>query len=190
MSNIVYIPLSRKLYEDIIRFSDGKVDPAAMAEFQLEAWVERDLEFNTTEEDFWGDRFEDAAAIYAPHLLKRLENERQQISDRRKESSKPLLWKEVQIPAGSEVRMTYGGQQYYAKIEGGRIVEDDGNRYTPSEWCSKVAGGTSRNAWRDLSFRELLGEWVPAQLYRDKAREKLGKKTLTLADLEESFDDK
>jgi hypothetical protein len=45
---------------------------------------------------------------------------------------------------------------------------------SPSEWASKVAGGTSRNAWRDLWFKEPLSKtWVPAQLVRDQAQQEI-----------------
>ncbi|AZO72165.1 hypothetical protein [Mesorhizobium sp. M1D.F.Ca.ET.043.01.1.1] len=84
------------------------------------------------------------------------------------EFNKPLVWKEVTIPQGSEVRMAYGADHHYAKIQGGKIVDASGE-YSPSEWASKVAGGTSRNAWRDLWFRlPLTKDWVPAQTLRSK----------------------
>lgn len=83
----------------------------------------------------------------------------------------PLVWKDVTVRAGSEVRMSYGGKQHYAKIVGGCIVESDGSKYSPSEWASKVAGNTSRNAWRDLWFKEPLSNtWVPARLLRTNTR--------------------
>jgi hypothetical protein len=67
--------------------------------------------------------------------------------------------------------MAFGHDHHYAKVKGGKIVDDDGS-YSPSEWASKVAGGTSRNAWRDLWFKEPLSKnWVPAQLLRDQTRQ-------------------
>ena len=76
----------------------------------------------------------------------------------------------MNIVPSTDVRMAYGGTHHYAKVTNGRIVDADGD-YSPSEWASKVAGGTSRNAWRDLWFREPTSKhWVPAQLLRDQAR--------------------
>lgn len=168
MTDYVYIPISRNLYDDIVRFSDGRVDPAEMAEFQLESWVARDLEFGTDEH--WGDRFEDAAEVYAPHLIEQIKKEQQEAVVRLKAERRPLVWKELTVPAGSEVRMTYNGEQHYAMVKGGRIVDDDG-AFTPSEWASKVAAGTSRNAWRDLWFRVPLSKnWVSAQQLRLNAQ--------------------
>jgi hypothetical protein len=178
--NVVYIPLRRKLYDDIVRYSDGRVDPAAMAESQLEMWVERDLEFGTGA--FWGDRFEEVAAEYAPHLYEHIEKMRQTETAAYREEHKPLVWKEVTVRAGSEVRMSYGDNHHYAKIDRGAII-DDGKQYSPSEWASKVAGGTSRNAWRDLWFRELGSKtWVPAQMLRDQARQEMAARKLGSAE--------
>ena len=172
--DVIYVPLRRKLYDDIVRFSDGRIDPAEMAQVQLENWVARDLEDGF--EDYWGDRFEEAAEEYAPHLLEKLAREREQYSVKLREERKPLVWKEISVPAGSEVRMPYGDTHHYAKVERGSIV-DDGKEYSPSEWASKIAGGTSRNAWRDIWFREPYSKtWIPAQLLRDQAREATGKK--------------
>ena len=69
--------------------------------------------------------------------------------------------------------MHYGAEDHYAEVKNGRIVDETG-RYSPSEWASKIAGGTSRNAWRDLWFKEPLARtWVPAQLLRDQAYSEL-----------------
>jgi len=66
--------------------------------------------------------------------------------------------------------MFYNGVHHYGAVKGGKII-DDGKDYSPSEWASKIAGGTSRNAWRDLWFREPLSNtWVPAQLLRNQAQ--------------------
>jgi hypothetical protein len=166
MSDIIYVPMRRKLYDDIVRCSDGCLDPAAIAEFQLESWIARDLEGGI--EDHWGNRFMDMAEEYAPHLLKEIDLRRSKALG---EENKPLVWKEVTVKAGSKVRMPYGGTHHYAKVQQGAII-DSGKAYTPSEWASKIAGGTSRNAWRDLWFQEPNSQtWIPAQLMREQARQ-------------------
>lgn len=173
--NVVFIPISRKLYDDIVRFSDGKADPAELAEWNLEAWITRDLEIG--DGSLWGERFNDVAAEYAPHVLS--DKDRLMVERDREATdlAKPLVWKEVSIPAGSEVRMSYRDTHHYAKVEAGRISDVDGT-YTPSEWASKIADGTSRNAWRDLWFRERHSKtWVPATLLRQKARAQIDART-------------
>jgi hypothetical protein len=165
----VYIPFRRDLYDDIVRFSHGRLDPAALAESQVETLVSTSLEFGTLE---WAEEHrEELAEKYAPHVLEQWRKEDTEHARQWSAEYKPLVWKEVTIASGSDVRMSYDGQHHYAIVKGGAIV-DDGKEYSPSEWASKVAGGTSRNAWRDLWFKEPLSKtWIPAQMLRDQARE-------------------
>ncbi len=159
----IYIPIKSKLYNDIVRFSDGKVDIPFIVELQLENWLERDLVLGDGSN--WGERFKDAARVYAPSALQKLDKNGEAL-DKFAGERKPLVWKEVTIAAGSDVRMTYGNTQHYATVRNGFIVDDDGS-FSPSEWARKVAGNTSRNAWRDLWFRTPLSkDWVPAQALR------------------------
>jgi hypothetical protein len=169
--SIVYIPFSRDLYNDIIRFSDGGLDPATLAESQVRSWVERSIEFGW--EDNWSEgRLEEVAEKYAPQVLEGWRREDADQLRQRSAEKKPLVWKEISIASGSEVRMFYNGEQHYAAVKGGKIIDDEGKDFTPSEWASKVAGGTSRNAWRDLWFKEpLTRTWVPAQMLRDQAQQ-------------------
>jgi len=44
----------------------------------------------------------------------------------------PLVWKEVEIPAGSDVRLQCGGGYRTARVTGGKIVDYDG-RFIPSK---------------------------------------------------------
>lgn len=174
--DVIMIPFPGKLYRDAIRFSDGRLDPAEMAAELFRNWIERDLEIG--DGDIWGDRFMEVAEEYHPDLAKQIEErdqeKREKERDKYRAERKPLVWKEVTISAGSEVRMAYGDTHHYAKVAGGSIV-DDGKEYSPSEWASKVAGNKSRNAWRDLWLREPTSKvWVPAQLLRDQARQQAG----------------
>lgn len=168
MADFIYIPFPRKLYDDIVRFSDGTLRPEALAANQVEAWVANSIEFDYGE---WGDRAEEVAEIYAPDVYERWRTEDKDASERSKLENRPLVWKSVVVDSGSDVRMSYGGDHHYAKVKGGKIVDKDGS-YSPSEWASKIADGTSRNAWRDLWFKEPFGKtWVPAQLLRDQAEQ-------------------
>jgi hypothetical protein len=163
----IYLPFPRELYDDIVRFSDGRINPVDIAESEVRFFIAHSMEH---EENLWGDRIEEVAEKYAPDVLARWREEDEAGSENRKADNKPLVWKEVSIPAGSEVRMAYGDTHHYATVKRGRII-DDGKKYSPSEWASKVAGGTARNAWRDLWFkRPAAPTWVPAQLLRDQAR--------------------
>ncbi|MBB5496862.1 hypothetical protein [Paraburkholderia sp. MM5384-R2] len=57
-------------------------------------------------------------------------------------------WKELFLQDGTEVRMQYKGQYYYAKVEGDQLVYE-GTPITPGSLANTIAS-SSRNAWRDL----------------------------------------
>ena len=165
----IYISFPRSLYDDIVRFSDGRIRPEVLAANQVETWVGNSVEFGFGED--WGDRIEEVAEIYAPHVHKKWMAEDKAEFERSMAENRPLVWKEVTVASGSLVRMAYGGDHFYAAVKAGKIADEDGY-HSPSEWASKIAGGTSRNAWRDLWFREQLAKnWLPAQLLRDQARQ-------------------
>ena len=168
MSENIYIAFPRDLYNDLIRLSaDGFPEPEALAVDLIERWICDSLESDP--EERWGDNYMEVAEKYAPDLYNKWLDEDNDSVKARQADALPLIWKEVTISSGSEVRMAYGDGHHLAKVKGGKIVDDDGT-FSPSEWASKVAGGTSRNAWRDLWFKEPYGKaWVPAQLLRDQA---------------------
>jgi hypothetical protein len=168
MPNQVYAPIDAELVTDIILYSDGRLDPFTLANDQLRHFIERSVE---TAPEHWGDHLYEVAEKYAPWVCKQLDKDEASLSAKLREDNQPLVWKEIEVAAGSEVRMAYGDKHHYATVRRGHIV-DDGKEYSPSEWASKVADGTSRNAWRDLWFKEPLSKtWVPAQLLREQAQE-------------------
>lgn len=176
MTDFVYVPFPRKLYNDLIRFSDGRCNPVEWAVDRLEDWIDWNFQSEKTgmgwaSDHFMGlfaDRIEDFAEEYCPSLLEHWAKLDEHKSHERLSDRIPLIWKGVVIAPGSDVRMSYGGTHHYAKIQGGKISDADG-RYSPSEWASKVAAGTSRSAWRDLWFKA-PGEtnWVPAMVLKER----------------------
>ena len=79
-------------------------------------------------------------------------------------------WQTLFLPNGTQVRMTYRGASHHAEVRHERI-EAEGETFSPSEWARRVAGGTNRNAWRDLWLR-LPGEidWRLADNLRRRHR--------------------
>jgi hypothetical protein len=65
------------------------------------------------------------------------------------DSSKGLRWQDVILPNGSEVKMTYKGNEAVAEIKNQTLMYE-GISYSPSEFAREIAGGTARNAWKDL----------------------------------------
>lgn len=176
----VFIPFDRVLYSDIVYLSGGQIDPGALAETLVRSWIE-----NTIRDGLWPEEhLETVAEKYASDVYAQwMEEDFRTYS--RKEDAVPLVWKEITLRPGTEVRMAYGGKHHYAKVQGGRIRDEDG-AYSPSEWASKVAEGTSRNAWRDLWFRQPPSfTWVPAQLLRQQAEEELRRRSNPREDSDE-----
>jgi hypothetical protein len=176
MSEMIYVPFNRKLYDDLVRFSDGAIDPASLAVEQVENWIERGFGFGLGVEDWFenlfGDRLYDLAEKYAPGWVDEIQNREREDYEAYMAGRRPLVWKEVTVPGGSEVRMIYRGQQHYAVVKNGRIVDEDGE-FSPSSWAAKITN-TARNAWRDLWFKVPgAADWVPAEMLRQRARRAL-----------------
>jgi len=171
-TNYIYIPFDRQLYNDIVQFSDGRLDPVSLAEEQVLDLIERNLDNNAN--DWFCDRLIDFVKAHFPYRTKEFEERLKEI-DADDNFCATLIWKEVSVPSGTHVRMHYNGVHHFARVKNGHIEDADG-RFSPSEWARKVANNTSRNAWRDLSFKAPLESvWVPAELLRSQAKARLQK---------------
>lgn len=173
---MVYLPVPRRLYDDVVRFSDGRLDLIDIALDQFHDFIRRTADDNC--HGLMGSRLDEFLAIYHPDIIERWRNEDSLAEEDQAAAEllrSPLVWKDVEIPAGALVRMQYDGAYHMARVKAGRIVDSEGS-FSPSEWASKVAKGTSRNAWRDLFFR-LPGkqEWIAASTLRDLRRQELTK---------------
>jgi len=64
-------------------------------------------------------------------------------------------WKSILLPPGTKVRMKYKGTVHHAEVNDDDLVWN-GKKTTPSDFANTVAGGTARNAWRDLWIKRPL----------------------------------
>ncbi|MBI1218424.1 MAG: hypothetical protein GC186_07730 [Rhodobacteraceae bacterium] len=169
MSNdVLYVPFPRDLYDDIVRFSDGRLNPVILALEQLDAAIQRGAD--TFVHDWFEDRTIEFLSAQYPEILEEWKKDADKEKAAKMAAHAPLIWKEVSIPAGSEVRMLYDGRLHFGSVKEGKICDESGS-FSPSEWASKVASGTSRNAWRDLWFKfPRESEWVSALMLRERAR--------------------
>lgn len=84
------------------------------------------------------------------------------------QSERGYSWKNVFMPHGTKIRMKYKGVMHYGAINGDELFYQDIS-ISPSEFANKVAGGSMRNAWRDLEIkRPSDDEWFSANLLRTK----------------------
>jgi hypothetical protein len=66
-------------------------------------------------------------------------------------SAKGYQWKQLFLPNGTELRVTFHGRSTYAKVENEKII-CDGASITPSQLANANGCGT-RNAWRAIWLR-------------------------------------
>jgi hypothetical protein len=92
--------------------------------------------------------------------------------------SRGYQWKSLFLPEGSELRMRYGGQCHYARVEGDAIVYR-GQRVSPRQMAIALAGG-GHNAWREFWIL-LPGEskWKNASLMRRESEQQAPAKAVS-----------
>jgi hypothetical protein len=80
-------------------------------------------------------------------------------------------WKSLFLPETSHLRMSYGGESYYAQVVGEEIIFR-GHAVSPRQMTIEIAGD-GRNAWRDFWIR-MPGEksWANAALLRARIENK------------------
>jgi len=123
MSSEIGIPVSTGLFlrlYDFLKEHGSDRDPAEVVSTAIEYWM-------------------DNAAWKASDLMPE------------SASARPIgyHWRPLLLPPATKVRMKYKGGIHYASVVGDAFVYE-GESMSPSEFANRVAGGTNRNAWRDL----------------------------------------
>jgi hypothetical protein len=79
--------------------------------------------------------------------------------------SRGYQWKTLFLPAGTRLRVNFGGHAFYADVQGDALIYE-GRAMSPSQFANQAAGA-GRNAWREVWLR-FPGEqkWRPASLLR------------------------
>lgn len=98
-----------------------------------------------------------------------------------KTDTRGYQWKNLFLAEGTQIRMQYKGEYFYAKIEGDKIIYGD-KMFSPGKLANTIADNSSRNAWRDLWIKRPLDqEWRLAEEIR--LGEKLLKEVEELPDV-------
>lgn len=152
MTEYVYMPFPKDLYNKIVIRSDGKIDPSRLAINEVEGFIQQ----TWSDPDFWS---ESGRRLFAKEHPEPQPNPYG-------EPSRGYQWQQLFLPNGTELRMTYKGRNFYAQVQNERVTAN-ANSYSPSQWVREVAENTSRNAWRDIWVR-MPGEhdWKPADRLR------------------------
>ena len=136
---IVCVPIDASLYNElVIRVGDPNRDVTSLIDHAVRSYLER------TEDDEWSE-------AYA--TWKEGQKPADELRERIGDPSKGVHWTPLFLPNGTKVSMFYGGITHDAEIRHERIFLGTEKIDSPSLLASKIAGGTSRNAWRDLRIR-------------------------------------
>lgn len=141
MPSQISVPIDAELFLDLAAFlkENGDTrDPVAMVTLAVEYW------------------------------LQNADMKKEDLLQQPKASSRGYIWKELFLPHGTEIRMTYKGSNFFA-----HVVDDDfmyeGKATSPGTMVNTVSG-TSRNAWNDLFIKRPSDwTWAKAKSLRDDA---------------------
>jgi hypothetical protein len=107
----------------------------------------------------------DMVSVAVEYWLQNADMKKGDLLQQPKASSRGFIWKELFLPQGTEIRMTYKGTIYRANVVGDDFVYD-GKPTSPGAMVNTVSG-TSRNAWRDLWIKRPNDrEWISAESLR------------------------
>ena len=150
-TDYIYVPLHVELYADLIRRS-GEADVSRFIEHCVESFL---------------DNTEGDPGIWSEEYIEKIaEEEEDEFWTNYGNPNRGYQWTTLSLPNGTKIRMTYGGENYYAEIRHESFCYGK-ERMSPSQFARRVANNTSRNAWRDLYIRFLGdGSWKSAESLR------------------------
>lgn len=166
----ISVPIPTDVYNEFVLRSGGSVDVPAMITEVLNDFLVRTQE----DRDIW------SSSAYLDRLAAEQSDERRHYGD----PAKGYDWAPVWLPNGTHLRTVYKEREGFAEVRHERLWYGD-TPVSPSEFASRFANNTVRNAWRDIWVkRPADADWIPARQLREAARSaKPGLANLTLKDL-------
>ena len=156
MTDTICIPIGANLYAEFILRSGKSVDVAGWMENIVQHFLDR----TKLEEEIWSK--EHVERVHA-----KLDDDFENVYG---DPEGFYQWDKLFLHNGTRIRMNCKGRNHYGEVRDGEIVFEE-EVYSPSRLASKIAGGTNRNAWRDLWVRERGSEqWVLADDLRRQAK--------------------
>ena len=152
-TDYIYVPLHIELYADLIRRS-GKSDVSGYIDHSVESFLER----TEGDPDIWS----------AEYIEKLVDEEDEKFREKFGDPGRGYhQWHPIFLQNGSELRMSYKGQDYYAEIRHERLWYRE-ESMSPSQFAYHVAGH-NRNAWRNLYIKfPGTGSWKLASDVRQQ----------------------
>ncbi len=131
----VCIPMRQSLVAQFILRSEGRHDVPGMMEDILEDFLLR----TKGDPHIWSDAHANSVAHEtADDTLAKFGS-----------PGKGYRWQGLLLEDGSQLKMPYGGKDHFAEVRHQQIYYE-GSPCSPSQFASRVANNTSRNAWRDI----------------------------------------
>jgi hypothetical protein len=131
--------MNASMYSELVlRVGDPDRDVTYLIEHAVRTFLDR------TEDDEWSEVY----TIWK-ESQKPADDVRQRVGD----PTKGVHWTPLFLPNGTKISMPYGGTTHDAEIRHEKIFLGDEEIASPSLLASRIAGGTSRNAWRDLRIK-------------------------------------
>lgn len=123
------------LIVEMILRSQGRVNVGVMIESVLESFLDR----TRGDPDIWSDEHAQAVA----------EEEVDDTLIKFGGPAKGYHWQNVFLPNGTHLKINYKGGDKIAEVRHQQIYFEE-KPCSPSQFASRVANNTSRNAWRDI----------------------------------------
>jgi hypothetical protein len=135
----VCVPIDASLYNElVIRVGNPNKDVTDVIDHAVRSFLER------TADDEWSEAYT---------LWKESEEPADELRRQFGDPSKGVHWTPLFLPNGTKIEMPYGGKNHDAEIRHEKIYLGSEEIPSPSLLASRIAGGTSRNAWRDLRIK-------------------------------------
>lgn len=140
------------LVSEIILRSQGKADVGSMVEHALETFLDR----TRGDADVWSEAHAEAVA----------EGDDDDTLVKYGSPSKGYQWQGILLANGTILKIAYKGRDKLAEVRHQQIYYE-GQPCSPSQFASRVANNTSRNAWRDIWVKRPSDrDWVFADILR------------------------
>lgn len=138
-STFVCVPLDSSLYNElVIRVGDPNRDVAGFIDHAVRSYLER------TEDDQWSEAYD---------AWKYRKKPTEDFCRKHGDPNKGVHWTPLFLPNGTKIQMLYAGKFYDSEVRHEKILLGNEEISSPSVLASKIAAGTSRNAWRDLRIK-------------------------------------
>lgn len=150
------VPVSSELVAEIILRSNGRADVASIVEHSLQTFLDR----TRGDAEIWSEEHAELVSL----------EDEDDLINAVGDPKRGFNWSGVFLPNGTRLRVEYKGNLIFADVRHQNIIFRD-EACSPSQFASRAANNTSRNAWRDVWIQYPgTSEWVLADEARREMR--------------------